>query len=75
MYAARTICADTTAVMAAKVELPRTQSVREPESRKGKIICDGAPFHMYFSDAKYDVIGTIPRDRLKMMSLRSTPLL
>jgi hypothetical protein len=30
---------------------------------------------MSFCDAKYDVIGRIPRDRLKMMSLRSTPLL
>jgi len=75
MYATRTTCADTTAVMAAKVELPGIQRVREPESRKGWMICDGAPFHMYFSDTKYDVIGTIPRERLKMTSLRSTPLL
>ena len=34
-----------------------------------------APFHMYFSDAKYDVIGTRPRERLKMTSLKSTPVL
>ena len=34
-----------------------------------------APFHMYFSDAKYDVIGTIPRERLKRTSLKSTPVL
>lgn len=61
--------------MAAKVELPRIPSVREPESREGWMIRDGAPFHMYFSDAKYDVIGTILRDRLKRTSLRSTPLL
>jgi hypothetical protein len=30
---------------------------------------------MYFSDAKYDVIGMIPRERLKMTSLKSTPVL
>ena len=30
---------------------------------------------MYFSEAKYDAIGTIPRERLKMMSLYSTPVL
>jgi hypothetical protein len=34
-----------------------------------------APFHMYFSDAKYDVIGTIPRERPKKTSLKSTPVL
>jgi hypothetical protein len=36
---------------------------------------EDTPFHMYFSDAKYDVIGTIPRERLKMTSLKSTPVL
>lgn len=30
---------------------------------------------MYFSEAKYDPIGMIPRERLKMMSLYSTPVL
>ena len=34
-----------------------------------------APFHMYFSDAKYDAIGTIPRERLNKISLKSTPVL
>jgi hypothetical protein len=36
---------------------------------------DDAPFHMYFSDAKYDVIGTIPRESLNKTSLRSVPVL
>jgi hypothetical protein len=34
-----------------------------------------APFHMYFSDAKYDAIGTMPRETLKATSLNSTPVL
>jgi len=31
------------------------------------------PFHKYFSDTKYIEIGTRARERLKMMSLSSTP--
>lgn len=31
------------------------------------------PSHTYLSEAKYEVNGNMPRDRLKMMSLRSTP--
>jgi hypothetical protein len=30
---------------------------------------------MYFSDAKYDAIGTIPREKLKTTSFKSTPVL
>lgn len=30
---------------------------------------------MYFSDAKYDAIGMIPRERLKTTSLYSAPVL
>jgi hypothetical protein len=45
------------------------------EARGGRGQRQDAPFHMYFSDAKYDVIGTIPRERLNKMSLKSTPML
>lgn len=79
MYATRTTFAATTAVMAAKVELPVNASmsggmcgVEEVRLVRAK---KDAPFHMYFSDAKYDAIGTIPRERLKTISLKSTPVL
>jgi hypothetical protein len=68
MYATRTMFAATTAVMAAKVELPMNASRSGRETRGGEGPHQDAPFHMYFSDAKYDVIGTIPRERLKTTS-------
>lgn len=71
IYATRTTFAATTAVMAANVELPKMQ---EGEERVDDSAQD-APFHMYFSDAKYDAIGTIPRETLKATSLNSTPVL
>ena len=42
---------------------------------QGWKICEDAPFHIYFSDAKYDAIGMIPRERLKTTSLYSAPVL
>ena len=79
MYATRTTFAATTAVMAAKVELPMNASMSGEMYVVGKVRLvrakKDAPFHMYFSDAKYDAIGTIPRERLKTISLKSTPVL
>lgn len=74
MYATRTTFAATTAVIAAKVELPMNAG-RLGQMRVVEEVQEDAPFHMYFSDAKYDAIGTIPRERLKMTSLKSTPVL
>jgi hypothetical protein len=78
MYANRTTFAATTAVMAANVELPGMQEVVKRVARCGRYryLREGdAPFHMYFSDAKYDAIGMMPRERLKATSLSSTPVL
>jgi hypothetical protein len=77
MYAIRTTFAATTAVIAAKVELPmyECKHVRQRDGEGGEGPCQNVPFHMYFSDAKYDAIGTIPRERLKTISLKSTPVL
>jgi hypothetical protein len=50
MYATKTTFAATTAVMAAKVELPGMQKVRK-ESRGRMNLRSCTPFHMYFSDA------------------------
>jgi hypothetical protein len=61
--------------MAANVELPRMQEVVRRVARGEIYLHEDAPFHTYFSDAKYDAIGMIPRERLKATSLKSTPVL
>jgi hypothetical protein len=48
---------------------------RSGERRRVEGLRQDAPFHMYFSDAKYDVIGTRPRERLNKTSLKSIPVL
>jgi hypothetical protein len=61
--------------MAANVELPGVKEVIRRVARGGRYLREDAPFHTYFSDAKYDAIGTIPRERLKATSFKSTPVL
>jgi hypothetical protein len=66
MYATRTMLAPTTAVKAAYVALPEV-------TIEVKIHGDGLdqPFQKYFNDPKYEVIGIIPRERLKNTSFAS----
>ena len=70
MYKTRTTFAAATAVIAAYVALPAKQSISiETTQRRLQI-----PFQRYFSDAKYEVSGRMPRQRLKTTSFMSTVL-
>jgi hypothetical protein len=49
----------------------------EPNELKTSMIDEQGfdiPFQRYFSVTKYNVMGTIPKDKLKIMSLTRTPL-